>query len=61
LEGKTAEKTSPRKSTSRTLKRVGQQNPGVFGTDTPAKQTGFEQYPLAFDTSQRLVSQGDIV
>src|SRR5262249_4112503 len=32
LEGKTAEKTPLRKSTSRTLKDVGQQYPGVNGT-----------------------------
>jgi hypothetical protein len=30
LEGKKAEETSPRRSTSRTLKWVGQQYPGVF-------------------------------
>jgi hypothetical protein len=35
LEGKKAEKTSPRKSTPRTLKEVGQQYPPVIGTRAP--------------------------
>ena len=35
FEGKKAEQTSPRKSTSRTLKGVDQQYPGVFGSVRP--------------------------